>query len=202
MHLSLSGIHKLTQFLYLNDPFKNNSFTNGNLAFRFLELNFRAHSTKFVLWPLFYRNQTFTQLIFPVCEPKIAETNRFDPSHIAPHAPFKPNTFSTSETISENLSLLNPAKSHSAGSDLPSPKFPNVSGPEGAQRPDKTLQWILFPRKSSECKCSPYYDCLEMWYVCLLEKVLHWCVPLSAVPFPLLGIIMMCPCQAKLMPVN
>lgn len=77
MHLSLSGIHKLTQFLYLNDPFKNNSFTHGNLAFRLLELNFREHSTKFVLWPLFYRSQTFTQLIFPVCELKIAETNRF-----------------------------------------------------------------------------------------------------------------------------
>lgn len=67
--------------------------------------------------------------------------------------------FQPLETISENLSLLNPAISHSAGSDLPSPKFPDVSGPEGAQRPDKTLRWFLFPRNSSVCECSPYFDC-------------------------------------------
>lgn len=196
-HQSFLGIRKLTHetTIHLNDPFKNNdSFTNGNPAFNFLRI--KLPSPYHQIWPSFYRNRTIVIYIayFLVHEPKIVDTNKFDSSHFSPHAPFKPNTFSTSETISENLSLLNPAISHSAGSDLPRPKFPDVSGPEGAQRPDKTLRWFHFPGKSSECKCSPYYDCLEMWNVCLLEKVLHWCVSLSAAPLPLLGIITMSRC--------
>lgn len=102
-------------------------------------------------------------------------------------------TFSTSETISENLSLLNPAISHSTGSDSPSPKFPDVFGLGEAQRPDKTLRWLLLPRKAANASAQPYDGWELMMCVCV-----SWC----AVPLSLLGIIMMPHCQVKLMPVN
>lgn len=71
----------------------------------------------------------------------------------APHLLNSKPYFVTSQTISENLSPPNPAVSHSASCDLPSPKFSDVSGPETVRRPERNSGTTpLYQEKKKEKK--------------------------------------------------